>query len=99
MYLVQETFYTRPGKARELVNKFKAAIPHFQETEGGQNFKIMTDISGKYWTVVMSFETNDIGGFITNLRSATGSPELQEIMKGYIDLVEGGKRDIYLLED
>lgn len=98
MYVVQETFYTRPGKAKELVKKFKAAIPHFQQTEGGENFRIMTDIAGKYWTVVMSYEVGDIGNFITNLRSATGSPELQEIMQGYLDLVESGRRDIYLLE-
>lgn len=99
MYVVQKTFHTKPGKARDLVKKFKAAAPYFQETEGGQNFRIMTDISGSYWTVVMSYEVADIGSFITNLRSATGSPELKEIMKDYLDLVEGGKRDIYLLEE
>jgi quinol monooxygenase YgiN len=99
MYLVQETFHAKPGKAKELVKKFKAALPHFVESEGGQNFKIMTDITGNYWTVVMSFELSDIGSFVTNLRSATASAELQQIMAGYLDLVEGGHRTIYLLEE
>lgn len=99
MYLIQETFNARPGKAKELVKKFKAAIPYFQQTEEGQNFRVMTDVAGGcYWTVIMSYEVSDIGAFMTNLRSATGAPELQEIMKGYMDLVEGGNRQIYLIE-
>ena len=99
MYLIQETFHAKPGKAKELVKKFKAAIPFFQAAEEGRNHKVMTDVSGNYWTVIMTYEVSDIGAFVTNLRSATGAPELQDIMKGYIDLVEGGKRDIYLLEE
>jgi hypothetical protein len=39
-----------------------------------------------------------MGKFFSNLRSSTASPELGEIMKGYIDLVKGGKREIYLIE-
>lgn len=98
MYLIQETFHAKPGKAKELVKKFKAAIPHFERTEEGQNYKIMTDVASNYWTVIMTYEVSDIGGFITNLRSATGTEDLQEIMKGYLDLIEGGKREIFLLE-
>ena len=98
MYVVQETFHAKPGKAKELVKKFKAAVPYFEQTEQGSNFKVMTDVASNYWTVLMQYEVEDIGGFITNLRSATGTPELQEIMKGYLDLVEGGKREIFILE-
>jgi hypothetical protein len=98
MYLIREVFRTKPGKAKELVKKFKLGIPHFQKQEGGSNFKILTDVTSHYWTVVMEYEVDDIGKFFGNLRSATGSPELQEIMKGYLDLVEGGKREIWLVE-
>jgi hypothetical protein len=98
MYVVQETFNAKPGKAKELVKKFKAAAPLFEANDEGKNFRIMTDVASNYWTVIMSYEVEDIGAFIGNLRSATGSPELQEIMKGYLDLVEGGKREIFLVE-
>ncbi len=98
MYVVQETFHAKPGKAKELVKKFKAATPYFEQTEQGANFKVMTDVASNYWTVLMQYEVEDIGFFINNLRSATGTPELQEIMKGYLDLVEGGKREIFILE-
>ncbi len=98
MYLVREIFNAKPGKAKELVKKFKQAAPHFEKGGEGKNFKIMTDAVGTYWTVIIEFESDDMGKFFANLRGATASPELQEIMKGYIDLVEGGKREIFLLE-
>lgn len=98
MYLIREVFNAKPGKAKELVKKFKLASPHFEKAGEGKNFKVMTDAVGNYWTVVIEFETDDMGKFFTNLRGGTASPELQEIMKGYLDFVEGGKREIFLLE-
>jgi hypothetical protein len=98
MYLVREVFKAKPGKGKELVKKFKAAIPHFDKAGDGTNHKVLTDVVGNYWTVVIEYEINDIGGFFAGLRSPGGSAELQEIMKGYIDLVEGGAREIYLIE-
>lgn len=98
MYLVREVFQAKPGKAKDLVKMFKQAAVHFEKTEGISNMRIMTDIVGPYWTVVIESETNDIGGFITNLRSATMSDELKDIMKGYMDCIAAGHREIYLLE-
>jgi hypothetical protein len=98
MYLIRDVFQTKPGKARELVKKLKAAVPYFEETEGGRNYRIMTDVVANYWTVVIESEVEDIGGFIGRLRSATVGKEIQEIMKGYMDLVDGGYREIFLLE-
>ncbi len=59
----------------------------------------MTDAVSNYWTVIMEYETDDMGAYFSNLRGGSAaSPELQEIMKGYIDLVEGGNRQIFLIE-
>lgn len=98
MYQVRETFHCKPGKAKELVRMFKDAIPHFEQTEGGRNYRVMTDIVGQYWTVVMELEVDDIGNFIGSLRQSTGSAELKEILKGYTDLIVSGSREIYVLE-
>lgn len=98
MYLIREVFQAKPGKAKDLVKMFKQAAPHFAKTGEVSNMKVMTDIVSNYWTVVVESETNDIGGFITNLRSATMSDELKEIMKGYMDCVAGGHREIFMIE-
>jgi hypothetical protein len=98
MYQIREVFRTKPGKAKDLVKKFKLAAPHFEKANMGENFRIMTDAVGKYWTVIMEYEVADLGKYFSELRGASAAPELQDIMKGYIDLVEGGKREIYVIE-
>ncbi len=98
MYLIREVFQAKPGRAKDLVKMFKQAAPHFEKMGTAKNMKVMTDIVSTYWTVVIESETEDIGGFFTNLRSATMSDELKDIMKGYMDCVEGGKREIFMIE-
>jgi hypothetical protein len=98
MYLVREVFNTHPGKAKELVKIFKAAMPHFEKSGEMKNGKVMTDATGPYWTVVFESEVTDLGDFFKNLRSGPPDPELMEIMKGYMDCVAGGHREIYVLE-
>ncbi|HVO72608.1 MAG TPA: hypothetical protein VMT35_01180 [Ignavibacteriaceae bacterium] len=97
MYLVREVFRTKPGKAKELVKKFKQTAP-IMEKQGMKGFKIMTDIATTYWTVVLESEVDDLGKFAKEIRGETSQPEMQNIMKGYLDLVEEGRREIYLIE-
>ena len=98
MYLVREVFQAKPGKAKDLVKMFKASIPYFEKSNEMKNSKVMTDVVGNYWTVVFEAEVSDIGNFFGGMRSSTGSPELKEIMKDYMNCIEGGHREIYLLE-
>ena len=98
MYQIREVFNAKPGKAKDLVKMFKQAAPHFEKTEGVKNVKVLTDIVSTYWTVILESETEDLGGFFSNLRNATMSDELKEIMKGYMDCVEGGKREVFMIE-
>lgn len=98
MYLIRDVFKTKPGKAKELVRRFKEAAPHFEKTEGGTNFKIMTDVAATYWTVVLQSEVEDLGKFTSQLRNATASAEVSRIMEGYMDLVREGYREIFLIE-
>ena len=98
MYQIREVFQAKPGKAKDLVKMFKQAAPHFEKTQGVQRVNVLTDIVSTYWTEVVEMETEDIGDFFTNLRSATMSDELKDIMKGYMDCVEGGCREIFMIE-
>jgi hypothetical protein len=98
MYLIREVFNARPGKAKELVRKFKEASRYF-EKDSMKNFNIMTDVATTYWTVVMEHEVDDLGQFAKDLRGGgKPMPEVEKIMEGYMELVEGGHREIYLIE-
>ena len=98
MYQIREVFQAKPGKAKSLVKMFKQAAPHFEQIQGIQRVTVLTDIVSTYWTVVVEMETDSIGDFFANLRSATMSDELKDIMKDYMDCVEGGKREIFMIE-
>jgi hypothetical protein len=63
----------------------------------------MTDFCAeRYWTVVGEMEVTDLAAFEKMMADPQGSPEdlkqFEEIMKGYHDLVDYGRREIYKLE-
>jgi hypothetical protein len=97
MYLIREVFRCKPGKAKELVKIFKKAMP-FMEKDGFKNGRVMTDFIASYWTVVITYEIDRLDTFADNARSETSDPKVSEIFKGYMELVEGGKREVFLLE-
>jgi hypothetical protein len=97
MLLIREVFTTKPGKAGELVKIFKQVIPYMEKV-GLKNTKVMTDFVSKYWTVVIQSETEEIAKFEKELRGFTSQPEVREIMKDYMSLVESGYREIFKIE-
>lgn len=102
MLLVREVFHCRPGKVRPLVDKFKA-MAKLMEAAGQGKSRIMTDFCGdRYWTVVTEFEVPSMQAFEQMMQGAGMTPELEKefetIMKGYHDLVDHGRREIYKIE-
>jgi len=63
----------------------------------------MTDFAAEqYWTVVAEMEVPDLGAFEKMMSNPQGSADdmkqMEELMKGYHDLVDHGKREIYRIE-
>lgn len=96
MYLIRETFHCKPGMAKELVKKFSQTIPYMKELNH-KNAKILTDVASDYWTVVLESEVETLGDF-ENQKGFTSRPEVKNIMKDYMTLVESGKREIFYIE-
>ena len=102
MYLIREVMYCKPGKVRPLVDKF-IAMGKLGDKVGMPKMRIMTDFAAEqYWTVVTEFEVKELGELERMMASPQGSAEdmkkMEELMKGYHDLVDHGKREIYKLE-
>lgn len=96
MYLIRDTFHCKPGMAKELVKKFKQTIP-FMKEQNMQNTRLMTDVVSNYWTVVLELEVETLAEF-ENHKGFTSQPKVKEIMKDYMTLVKGGKREIFNIE-
>lgn len=102
MYLLREIMYCKPGKVRPMVEKF-LAMNKLGEKIGMPRMRVMTDFCAeRYWTIVSEMEVNDLGEFERMMASPQGSAEdmkkFEELMKGYHDLVDYGKREIYRIE-
>jgi hypothetical protein len=98
MFLVRDVMYCKPGKARAMAAKF-IALSAVTQKMGMGAMRVMTDISAeRYWTVVAESEVESIEAHAETARRAMENPELKEIMKDYHDLVDHGRREIYLLE-
>jgi hypothetical protein len=102
MYLIREIMYCKPGKVRPMVEKF-LAMSKLSEKVGMPRMRVMTDFCAEqYWTVVAELEVADLASFEKMMSSPQGSAEdvkkFEDVMKGYHDLVDRGKREIFKLE-
>ena len=96
MYIVRNVFQAKPGKAKELVTKFKEA-ERYMSREGIAKTRIMTDCVAGFWTVVSEFEVPSLSNY-EQMMGLSASPELRDVMKDYMTLVEGGYREIFKIE-
>jgi hypothetical protein len=98
MLLVREVMYCKPGKVRPLVEKFQA-MSKLGEKKGMPKMRIMTDVSAeRYWTLVAEMEVASLEEFMAMGPNSEDSKEFDQIMKGYHDLVDFGRREIYNIE-
>lgn len=105
MHLVRELMHCKPGKVRPLVEKF-IAMSALMEKAGQPKMRIMTDfVAERYWTVVSEFEVESLDAFEKMMSGQDGAmdeetmKQMDELMKGYHDLVESGRREIYKIEN
>jgi hypothetical protein len=102
MLLVRDIMYCKPGKVRPMVEKF-VAMSKLSEKMGMGKFRVLTDVSAeRYWTVVAEMEVSSLRVleemFSGQGQSAELTKEFEAIMRGYHDLVEHGRREIYKIE-
>lgn len=101
MLLIREIMYCKPGKVRPMVDKF-LAMSKINEKLGMGKMRVMTDFCAeRYWTIVSEFEVPSMQAFEEMM--AMGQPpevmkEFDTIMKGYHDLIEYGRREVYKIE-
>jgi hypothetical protein len=98
MFLIRDIMYCRPGKARAMVDKF-VALSKMGQQMGFGPMRIMTDVSAeRYWTVVSEMEVDSLEQYTETSRKTMEIKEVQDVMKGYHDLVDHGRREIYMIE-
>ena len=98
MFLVRDIMYCKPGKVRAMVEKFQH-LNKLGEKMGMGAMRVMTDVSAeRYWTVVSEMEVRSLEEFTEMSRKSMENKDFQDAMKGYHDLIDHGRREIYMIE-
>ena len=98
MFLIRDIMYCKPGKARPMVDKF-LALSKLSQKMGFGSMRVMTDVTAeRYWTVVSEMEVPSLEQYTEMSRKSMENKDFQDVMRGYHDLVEHGRREIYMLE-
>jgi hypothetical protein len=98
MLLIRDIFYCKPGKVRPMVEKF-LAMKKVGEKKGMGKMRVLTDVSAeRFWTIVSEMEVPSMEAFMAMGENSEEMKEFEAIMKGYHDLVDHGRREIYTIE-
>jgi hypothetical protein len=98
MYVIREVLHCKPGKVRQMVEKFRA-ISNVLKEIGQEPLRLLTDVTGEpFWTIVAEAEVERIDDFFTFEQTLRGNETLRKTMADYHDFVESGRREIYRIE-
>jgi hypothetical protein len=99
MYVVREVLHCKPGKVRQMVDKFRV-ISRVLTEMGHEPLRLLTDVSGEpFWTIVAEAKVDAIDQFFKVEQQLMANEALREAMADYHDLVESGRREVYRVEN
>jgi hypothetical protein len=98
MYVIREVLNCKPGKVRQMVEKFRSISTAMKEM-GQEPLRLLTDVGGEpFWTLVAEARVETIDDFFVMEQKLMTNETLREAMSDYHDLVDRGRREIYRLE-
>jgi len=98
MYVIREVLNCRPGKVRQMIEKFQA-ISTAMEKLGHTPIRLLTDVTGEpFWTAVAEVSVERVDDFFALEQRLMADEALGKIMADYHDLVDRGRREIYRVE-
>lgn len=93
MYVIRNVFKCKPGKAKNAIEKFKAAHALMQGPDLEE--RILVDEVADFWTVVVEVNVEDLGAFNSLMNERASREDVQAAMAGYMELVDSGYREIF----
>ena len=98
MYVIREVLHCKPGKVRQMTEKFRA-ISHALQEMGHEPMRLLTDVTGEpFWTIVAEAQVEKIDDFFAVEQTLTANESVRKVMADYHELLESGRRDIFRVE-
>ena len=93
MYVIREILNCKPGKVRQMVEKFRSISMALKEM-GQEPLRVLTDVTGEpYWTIVAEARVEKIDDFFAIEQGLLAKETLRKTMADYHDFIDrvGGK--------
>ena len=98
MYVIREVLNCKPGKVRQMLEKFKSLSTILKEM-GQEPMRLLTDVTGEpFWTIVAEAKVEKVDDFFAVEQTLTANESVRKVMADYHDLVESGRREIFRIE-
>ena len=98
MYVIREVLNCKPGKVRQMLEKFRSISAVMKET-GREPMRLLTDVAGEpYWTIIAEAKVEKIDDFFAMEHTLMSNDTLRKAMADYHELVATGRREIYRIE-
>ena len=99
MYVIREVVNCKPGKVRQMVQKF-TTISMVMKEMGHEPLRVLTDVAGDpFWTIIAEARVEHIDDFFALEQKLMANEALRTAMADYHDLVSGGRREVYRIEN
>lgn len=97
MMVARQVFQAKYGRGDDLVALFKEFNAKMQEADGEPRFRILTDASGPFFTVVTEVEVESFSAWENNFREQMSQPWIGEWFSRMQPLVDSGSREFFNL--
>ncbi len=100
MIVARQVFQAKYGRGDELVSLFKTFNERMAKEEVGlPGFRILTDASGTFFTVVTEVELESFAEWEGKFSAAMAKPWMGEWFAQMVDLVDSGSREFFNVVD
>jgi hypothetical protein len=96
MIVVRDVFQVQFGKMREVLELWKSAMKMEQEF-GGSNHRVLTDMVGQYYTLVLEAEFENMAAFEETIKQGFASEEWRKMYQQIVPYLESGHREIFTI--
>ncbi|MCC6629175.1 MAG: hypothetical protein IT340_17440 [Chloroflexi bacterium] len=97
MIVVRQVFQARYGRGDELVALFKEFGTRMQAEGRMERWRILTDASGPFFTVISEAEMPNLAAWEQVFGETMGQPWIGEWFGRMMPLVESGSREFYTI--
>jgi hypothetical protein len=99
MIVVRNVFRLKFGKTKEAVALLKEGIAIQKRVGLEMNQRIMTDLVGTFYTLVLELTIPNLGALEANMSKVMGDKDWQATYQKFSALAESGYREIFTIVD